>query len=196
MPEAGARHGRIHPHQRETDNNAETIGENIEIENFETDLHETKSLEISSTTRRDYRNRIRQIIGYWERELPDYVALGVRDVSDEDQKDITLYYFDGAYKKDIVYSGLNVKMFLKFLLQKKELGNGKVASFNDIRKYKDAVIWGSKTVKTPLPMAFYQETDSFLQGYKKLTVKKKKDGQIAEEEADPISHTLFKLLLH
>ena len=51
IPEAGARHGRIHPHQRETDNNAETIGENIEIENFETDLHETKSLEISSTTR-------------------------------------------------------------------------------------------------------------------------------------------------
>ena len=117
-------------------------------------------------------------------------------MSEEDQKDITLYYFDGAYKKDIVYSGMNVKMFLKFLMQKKELGNGKVASFNDIRKYKDAVIWGSKTLKTPLPMAFYQETDSFLQGYKKLTVKKKKDGQIAEEEADPITHTLFKLLLH
>ena len=196
MPGAGTRHGRIHPHQRETDNTTHTIGANIQIENFETDLHETKDLEMSKAVRRDYRNRIRRIIEYWEGNLPDYATLGVRNVPIEDQTNITLYYFNGSFKKDIVYSGLNVKMFLKFLIQKKDIGDGKIISFNDIRKYKDAVIWGSKVVKTPLPTTFYQEAEAYLKGYKKLVVKKQKEGMIAEEEADPITHTLFKLLLN
>ena len=51
--------GRILPHQRETNDTAETLGAGIVIENFEIDLHETKDLEISSLIRRDYRNRIR-----------------------------------------------------------------------------------------------------------------------------------------
>ena len=47
IPGAGTRHGRIHPHQRETDNTTQTIGANIQIENFETDFHKTKDLEMS-----------------------------------------------------------------------------------------------------------------------------------------------------
>ena len=39
--------GRILPHQHETNNQAEILGENIVIENFEADLHETKDLELS-----------------------------------------------------------------------------------------------------------------------------------------------------
>ena len=42
--------GRILPHQHETNNQAEILGENIVIENFEADLHETKDLELSVTT--------------------------------------------------------------------------------------------------------------------------------------------------
>lgn len=196
MPVAGTRHGRIHPHQRETDHTKQTIGANIQIENFETNLHKTKDLEMLKAIRQDYRNRIRQIIEYWEGNLPDYATLGVRNDLIEDQTNITLYYFNGAFNKDIVYLGLNMKMFLKFLIQKKDLGDGKIISFNDIQKYKDAVIWGSKIVKTLLPATFYQEAEAFFKGYKKLVVKKRKEGMIDEEEADPITHTLFKLLLH
>lgn len=39
--------GRILPDQHETNNQAEILGENIVIENFEADLHETKDLELS-----------------------------------------------------------------------------------------------------------------------------------------------------
>ena len=42
--------GRILPHHRETNDTVETLGADIVIENFETDLHETKDLEISSST--------------------------------------------------------------------------------------------------------------------------------------------------
>ena len=46
MPGAGTQHGRILPHQRDTDNTTRTIGADIQIENFETDLHKTKDLEM------------------------------------------------------------------------------------------------------------------------------------------------------
>ena len=128
--------------------------------------------------------------------FPAYAAVGVRNVSEDDQKNKALYYFDGAFKQDIIYTGLNVTLFLKFLIFKKDLGDGKVMSFNDIRKYKDAIIWGCKIAKEPLPENFYREIDDYLHGYKKLTVQKKKDGKLSEEEADPITHTLFKLLLN
>ena len=156
MPRTDGRtHGRILPHQRETNDTAETLGADLEIENYEADLHQTKDLQISTGTRRDYRNRLRRIIKYWEKEYPEYAAVGVRTVSEEDQKNASLYYFDGWYKQDIVYSGMNVKMFLKFLIEKEDLGDDKILSFNNIQKYKDAVIWGSKTAGTPLSITFY-----------------------------------------
>ena len=188
--------GRIYPHQRETNDTVETLGADIEIENYDNDLHETKDLEISNSTRRDYRNRIKRIILYWEANFAEYARVGVRSVSEVDQKDKALYYFDGAFKKDICYTGLNVKMFLKFLMHKKDRVDGKILSFNDIRKYKDAIIWGAKIAKTPLPRTFYEEVETYLNGYKKFAVQKKKEGKVAEEEADPITHTLFKLILN
>ena len=79
--------GRILPHQRETNDTVETLGADIVIENFETDLHETKDLEISSSTRWDYMNRIKRIILYWEANLEDYARISVCSISETDQKD-------------------------------------------------------------------------------------------------------------
>ena len=127
-------------HHWETNDTIEILGTDIVIENFKTDLHETKDLEISSSKWQDYRNRIKQIILYWEANFEDYTRVGICSVSEIDQKDKVLYYFNGAFKKDIVYTGFNAKMFLKFLMYKKDCRDQKILLFNGIWKYKDAII--------------------------------------------------------
>ena len=64
-----------------------------------------------------------------------------------------------------------------------------------MQKYKDTIILDAKIAKTPLPILFYQEVETYLNSYKKLAVQKKKEGKVAEDEANPITHVFFKLIL-
>ena len=120
------------PHQQETNDTLEILGADIIIKNLEIELYETKDLEISCSIRRDCRKRIKRIILYWEANFEDYARVCIRSVLETDQKDKALYYFNGAFKKDIVYTGFNIKMFLKFLMCKKDCRDQKILSFNDI----------------------------------------------------------------
>ena len=65
----------------------------------------------------------------------------------------------------------------------------------NLRKYKDAILWGSSEAKQPLPSSFYNEIDKFLKKIKKETKKAAKDGLLDEHESDPISWTLFNFIL-
>ncbi len=46
-----------------------------------------------------------------------------------------------------------------------------------------------------LPRAYYNDIEKFLTSYRKETVDAKKEGKLDEQEADPISWSLFKLIL-
>jgi hypothetical protein len=46
------------------------------------------------------------------------------------------------YKFDLKHSGINVDRVLHFLMQ--DEANGKLKSFQDMRKHRDAMLWGSK----------------------------------------------------
>ena len=108
MPRAGQRHGRILPHQRDTNDEAPVLGsELLAIENYAEDVHETLSLEISDGVRKDYRRRIRKIIEYWKENFGEYHFIGVRQLSEEEINDKTKFYF-GRFKEDIVYTGINI----------------------------------------------------------------------------------------
>ena len=54
---------------------------------------------------------------------------------------------------------------------------------------------GGRRSKVPLPSSFYNEMDRFLKVFKKKTKKVAKDDLLDKKEADPISWTLFKLIL-
>jgi hypothetical protein len=66
---------------------------------------------------------------------------------------------------------------------------------DDLRKYKDAIMWGAKQVNALLPAKFYEMFDNFLGGYKKEWMQAKKNGKVDEMAADPIPVSLFRLLL-
>jgi hypothetical protein len=68
----------------------------------------------------------------------------------------------------------------------------KCSSHVQLRKCNDAILWGAKTSHECLPLSYYEEMDKFLVAFKKeTTFLAKKDGMLDEQEADPITWTLF-----
>ena len=103
-------------------------------------VNETLSHDMAMKTRRNYRNRQKNMMAYWKEHHPEFYALAVVDVSEEDQHDESMYFFDGAFKKDLVYTGLNIDYVLKFLMKTKKKQDGKLKSEGDLKKYKDAIL--------------------------------------------------------
>ena len=70
-----------------------------------------------------------------------------------------------------------------------------MCSNSNLCKYKYAILWVSSKAKQPLPYSFYNGIDKFFKYFKKETKKSAKDGLLDEHEADPISWTLFYVIL-
>jgi hypothetical protein len=197
----GGSAGRRYVWQRDTDDSTATIGESLEAPaGLQQNLNETSAHEMTDTNRRDYRCRIRRIIDFFENDgdqsCQQYIESGgVVDVSDDDQKDKTKYFFDGRYKKDLKYEGMNVKFLMYFMTKIKWKAGNKLKSIEDLRKYKDAVMWGAQTAGGYLPSKFYTEFENFLKGYKKEFTKAKKRGETDDTTCDPIPFSLYKLVL-
>ena len=73
-------------------------------------------------------------------------------------------------------------------------GKAVLASPSDISKYNDAIKWGSLRAGEPLPSSYYRDMDEFIQSYKKEHKEAQKDGRTDEQEADPITSTLFQMI--
>jgi hypothetical protein len=69
--------------------------------------------------------------------------VGVQEVSEDDQNDRSKFYFQKC-KFDLVCSGISADCVLHFLMQNDTKANGKVKSFQDMRKHRDAMRWRSK----------------------------------------------------
>jgi hypothetical protein len=110
--------------------------------------------------------------------------------------DPTKYYCKGKLKYDLVYAGLNVHMLTAFLSCKKQKENGKLSSKVQLQKHKDAILWGSRVADWPLPTSLYTEIDTFLSSVKKEHIRAKKNGNLDEQEADPISWNLYHIKEH
>ena len=188
--------GRIHPHQRDTDDVAPILGQDLgEVSaDFSQLYHETLSLGMDDKCRKNYRARLARIANFWKVNNENYYSLGVRDVSNEDLANVTKFYF-GRYKTDLIYQGINVEYVLHFLISVERRKDGKLKSFQDIRKYRDAILWGAKVSHQRLPTQFFEQIDSYLAAYKKKIIKGKKTGEVDEHGADPISVPLYERLL-
>jgi hypothetical protein len=64
-----------------------------------------------------------------------------------------------------------------------------------MRKIHDAILFGAKTVKQILSSTYYSEMDSFLNSFKKETADARSHGNTDEKSADPISFSLFRMIL-
>ena len=194
MSSSHSRRGRIHPHQRDTNDEVPILGAGVAVsEDHSAAVRNTELKTISVKNKRDYRNRIKHIIEFWQKYYPDYYAVGVRDLTEEELADEAMFWWRN--KQDIKYEGLNVKMAKAFMAHRKMKPNGKVSSFVQIRKFHDSILYGAKSVRQSLPVSYYREMELYLSAFKKETAEAKQDGQLDEQEADPIPRSLFRLIL-
>jgi hypothetical protein len=192
----GNRSGRVHAHQRPHDNAVPILGEGLSDigEDFEDALHDTVRRGMNDNCRKDYRRRQLRIAEFWEKSCPQYYEVGVREVAEDDLNDKTKFYFQ-KYKVDLKYSGINVDYVLHFLMQNDTKKDGKLKSFQDIRKYRDAILWGFKVADERMPQTFFEKTDIYLVAYKKKFIQEKKAGNVDKYATDPIHVPVYKLLL-
>ncbi len=188
--------GRIYPHQRDTDNAAPILGEELgEVSADFKQLHlETLKLGMDDKCRKNYRARIIRIVEFWSVNNKEYYEIGVKQVSEEELRDESKFYYN-RYKTDLIYQGMNVNYILNFLILTERRNDGKLKSYQDIRKYRDAILWGAKVSGEHLPQQFYEQIDVYLGAYKKKFVIAKKSGDVDEFGADPISFPLYELIL-
>jgi hypothetical protein len=64
-----------------------------------------------------------------------------------------------------------------------------------VRKYNDAILFGAEKANGRLPRSYYVEMDKCLISYKKETTNAKADGRLEEHDSDPLTFTLFRLLM-
>ena len=87
MPNTNRRGGRILAHERLTNDDQAILGADLHIQNYNEDVHQTLTHEISDNTRKDYRRRILRIIKYWKNIFPDYYNIGVKQVTEAELND-------------------------------------------------------------------------------------------------------------
>jgi hypothetical protein len=159
--------GRVHPHQRDTYDGAPTLGFNLSLPpDLNEKYDETTKHDMSDACRVNYRQRIARIIKFWKTGDPEYYTVGVCQVTLEDLQDVTRHYF-GRFKEDLIYTGMNSEFLKHFLVTVKWKKDGKLKGVDDLRKYKDAIMWGAKTAGQRLPTSFYEMMDRVLGGFKK-----------------------------
>jgi hypothetical protein len=66
-----------------------------------------------------------------------------------------------------------------------------LSSVSDIKKYNDAIKWGALRVEQALPSNYYRKIEGFILTYRKEHKQAQKEGRTDEQEADPITSTLF-----
>jgi hypothetical protein len=82
-------HGRRRTHERTTNDNDVIIGSALDIDAaHSTEVRRTNKKGMTDRCRRDYRNRIKKICFFLEENYPEYYAVGVRVLSQEELDDL------------------------------------------------------------------------------------------------------------
>ena len=122
----------------------------------------------------------------------------MRELSEEERSDKTRYH---TCTHDLLYRSLNVDVTKEFLAKKKYKENKFTAkgkpvhySYSHIRKYHDAILFGSHRSKVPIPEIYEIEMIRFLDSTKKENTGAKKRVELDEKYSDPISFKLYRLL--
>ena len=193
MPRGGSS-GRIRPHERDTNDDAPILGADVPVSAVHKEsVRSTELKQKEEGMRRNYRNRIKDVYSFFKEKYPLYYAVGVREVTDQELADPDKFYWKN--KHDLIYEGLNVQMVKAFLAEKKVKPNGKMSSHVHCRKYHDAILYGAQEAGESLPRLYYEEIEKYLSSFLKETVQAKKEGNLDEQEADPITWALFKCIL-
>ena len=119
------RGGRILLQERNIDDDSPIIRfgtDNSELcEAYKDEYQDTMAKNVEDKIRMDYHCRIIVISNYWEEHCAVYYSAGVIIVPQSNYINKKLFFYDGKYKKDLVYARLNVKFVVKFWMEKQAL---------------------------------------------------------------------------
>ena len=153
-------------------------------------LRETESNTIGCVP--DYRNRMKHIIRFWKDHYPTYHDEVVFSLSPEQRRDKRRYW---TAKHDLRYSRLNPELTKIYMSgQVKTKADGKQYSYDHVRKYHDAILYGAKLAKEDLPPGYASQMKTFLKTLKKEKANARSNGNVEEKEADAIPWTLFEAM--
>jgi hypothetical protein len=80
--------GRIRPYERDADDSTAILGASIPVQDVHSqEVRNTEQLGLDLKTKRNYRNRIREIYTFFKSYYPDYYKVGVRQLSEEERTD-------------------------------------------------------------------------------------------------------------
>ena len=191
--------GRIRPGDRDTDDVTQPIAASEELHADDAAaIRETESKSMKNSCRRDYRNRNERFMQWLSTsKYKQYYRDGIRPVAEDETLDESKYYFGKT--RDLVYAGFRVDIFKAFLSATKvkkvdEEGNNILKSPEDIRKYGDAIKFGADIAGEMLSKKYYDEMDKYKASYKKEYADAKKEGRVEENDAEPITSQLFRLM--
>ena len=120
------------------------------------------------------------MIEFWKKECNGYYEIGVRQNTEEEMNAPLMWFFDGLFTEDLIYTGLNFDFVVRFLSDIQILKGkkaGKYRSYDDMRKFRDAINNGAKIRGETLPTEFTTQLDAWLASYKKKFVKQKQRGK-------------------
>ena len=142
-------------------------------------IRETEDFYKALKTVKDHCRRLTEMINWIKVEYPDYFSKVVRELSEQERQDETRYY---KCTHDFLYRNLNVDVTKAFLSKKKHHPNklnadGKPLhySYSHIRKYHDAILFGSHRARVPLPEIYEMEMTGYLDSIKKEKTSAKKE---------------------
>lgn len=189
--------GRLHPAFRadQAGQEAPTIlGGDIVVLNEHADhVQETEGNRRKVKTKKEHRNRLKVLIQWLNDHYPDYAdAGGVVALTQAKLNDPN--FFRHQATEDLHYEGINVSLIKAFLGMTKMKANGKICSYSHIRKFHDAILFGSEQAGEVLPRMYHQEMNKFLESFKKEAVKAKREGNVDERDADQIPFALYRLI--
>jgi hypothetical protein len=170
------------------------LGANIEVQELHSaGVRNTEQRGLDLKTKRNYRNQIKDIYTSFSTAYPDYYSVGILKLSEEERNNPNSFFWKNTH--DLIYTGINVSLVKAFLAHKKIKDNGNTSSHVQLCKYNDAILYGAKQASQLLPRGYYDKIERFLNLFRKETVEAKKEGKLDEQEVDPISWSLFNLLL-
>ena len=112
--------GKIRLADREVDDKTEVIQAPELEEGHVNDIIETKVCAMENKTRREYCNRLKGIISYWDVHhiYHSYNEVGTRLLSSEEKDNQVKFHWKN--EREIIYSGFNVSMVKAYLSDKKK----------------------------------------------------------------------------
>ena len=157
-------------------------------------MKETERHIVAIATVRSHNNRLMTMINWVKENYSTHGKKVIVKLKKEQCEDKQLYY---KSTHDFNYSILEPELIKAFLSANKvkavdSEGNEKYYSFDNLRKYKDAILFGAKRAKVKLSDKFQVDMNSFIDSWKKENQAAKKDGKVTEQEADPITFPLYR----